>query len=231
LIGAFDKNPAALREFSRRFGRTIPSLPLPALVRHSSLLIEAASPAVLQELLPLAIRHRRRLMILSSGGLLLYPQLLKKALRRRIPIYLPSGALAGIDGVKAAAVGKLTCATLTTRKPPPALGFMKKLRVPKTLFEGPARKAVKLFPQNINVAATLALAGLGSKKTTIRIVADPRVRENVHELEIRGDFGRLTLRTENRPSLGNPKTSRLAIFSALATLRQMVNSPPLVVGT
>lgn len=230
MIGIWDKNPAALRTFSQRCGSAVPTLSLPTLVRRATLIIEAASPQVLSELLPLVTRHRRTLMLLSSGGLLLYPGLLKKALARKIPIFLPSGALVGIDGAKAAAVGKVTRATLTTRKPPHAFG-LKGVRHPQVLFEGPARAAIERFPQNINVAATLSAAGLGSRKATIRIVADPRLRVNVHELEIRGDFGRMFLRTENLPSRENPKTSRLAINSALATLRRIVNNPPLHVGT
>ena len=128
-----------------------------------------------------------------------------------------------------AGLGRLRSVMLTTRKPPSALtgapGLKRRslrgLRRPLTVFSGPAARAIKMFPQNINVAATLALAGLGAGRTRVRIIADPRVRTNIHEIEVIGSFGRLTVRTDNRPSATNPKTSELAILSALATLQQL----------
>ncbi len=167
------------------------------------------------------------------------PGRLREAVRKGIPLYLPSGALAGLDGIKAAASGHLRSVTLTTRKPPRSLagapGILRrkirldKLRKPMVVFQGSARQAAKEFPQNINVAATLALAGVGAARTRVKIIADPGIRTNIHEVEAVGDFGRLTARTENRPSPANPKSSLLAVRSAVATLRQILN--PLKVGT
>ncbi len=136
-------------------------------------------------------------------------------------------------------MGRLTSVTLTTRKPPRAFrgapGLARRgirperVRAPKLLFQGSARKAAALFPQNINVAATLALAGLGPARTRVRIIADPRVRANIHEIEARGSFGKLTVRAENRASARNPKTSQLAIQSAVALLERILR--PIRIGS
>ena len=88
-----------------------------------------------------------------------------------------------------------------------------------TIFEGPAKEAVTLFPANINVAALLSLVGLGSTKTLVKIVADPGTDKNTHQIEAKGKFGKITIHVENVPDHTNPKTSRLAILSAIECLR------------
>ena len=239
MIGLHDARPAQARRLARSLHNSVPVIPLATLVRRCDLLIEAASAQAVTELLPLAIRRRRAVLILSTGALLREPQLLRSAVRSKTPLYLPSGALAGLDGVKGAAAGRLRSVTLTTRKPPRALAGapgilrrkirLERLHKPMVVFQGSARRAAAEFPQNINVAATLALAGLGAARTKVKIIADPGIRTNIHEVEATGDFGRLTARTENVASADNPKTSRLAIQSAAATLRQILQ--PLKVGT
>jgi aspartate dehydrogenase len=87
------------------------------------------------------------------------------------------------------------------------------------VFEGTARQAVQAFPQNLNVAATISLAGLGLDRTMVRIIADPAATRNVHEVFVRGNFGEATVRLVNQPSLDNPKSSYLASLSVIATLR------------
>ena len=94
----------------------------------------------------------------------------------------------------------------------------------KTIFEGSAVEAVKGFPQNVNVSAVLSLAGMGAKKTRVKIVTSPLYTSNTHEIEITGEFGRIVTRSENLPSKANPKTSALAIFSAIATLETIASS-------
>lgn len=103
------------------------------------------------------------------------------------------------------------------------------LRRPTVLFDGFARKAAADFPQNINVAATLALTGLGPDRTRVRIIADPRIRNNTHEIVAVGRFGKLIIRAENRPSSQNPRTSILAVQSAVATLAEILD--PVKIGT
>ena len=239
MIGVHDAQPSEARRLSRSLRPPVPVLPLETLARRSDLLIEAASGQAAAGLLPVLIRRRRAALILSTGGLLSRPDRLRTLARKGIPLYLPSGALAGLDAVKAAASGRLRSVTLTTRKPPRSLAGapgilrrkirLEKLRKPTVVFRGSALRAAKEFPQNINVAATLALAGLGAVRTRVKIIADPGLRINIHEVEAVGDFGRLTTRTENLPSPKNPKSSLLAVRSAAATLKQILN--PLKVGT
>lgn len=239
MIGVCDARPSEARRLNRSLHPSVPVLPLETLARCSDLLIEAASGKAAANLLPVLTRHRRAALILSTGGLLRRPDRLRALARKGIPLYLPSGALAGLDGIKAAAAGRLRSVTLTTRKPPRSLAGapgilrrkirLEKLRKPTVVFQGSARQAAKEYPQNINVAATLALAGVGAARTRVKIIADPGIRTNIHEVEAAGDFGRLTARTENRPSPANPKSSWLAVHSAVATLRQILN--PLKVGT
>lgn len=239
MIGVHDARPSEARRLSKSLRPCVPVLPLQTLVRRCDLMVEAASGKAAADLLPILARHRRPALILSTGGLLSRPGDLRALARKGIPLYLPSGALAGLDGIKAAAAGRLRSVTLTTRKPPRALAGapgiarrkirLEKLRKPTIVFQGSARQAAREFPQNINVAATLALAGIGPARTRVKIIADPLIRTNIHEVEAVGDFGRLTARTENLPSPANPKTSLLAVRSAAATLRQILE--PLKVGT
>ena len=101
---------------------------------------------------------------------------------------------------------------------------MKAVSSPTVIFEGNVYDAVKGFPANINVSAVLSLAGIGASKTKVKIVADPTVDRNIHEVEVIGEFGRMTARTENLPSKTNPKTSALAVHSAIATLREITSN-------
>jgi aspartate dehydrogenase len=173
-------------------------------------------------------------MIMSTGGLLENPGILRTAEKKGSKVYLPSGAVCGLDGIKAARIGKIRSLTLTTRKPARGLlgapyivkkGIdLKRIKKETTIFSGSATEAVKAFPKNINVSATLSLAGLGAKKTRVRIITSPKYRSNTHEVELIGSSGRIYTRCENVPSSENPKTSMLAAFSAIATLKGIVES-------
>lgn len=234
LIGVYDVDPAKAGELAAHLKRRVPVLPLQTLIDRSRLLVEAASPKAVAQLLPKALRKRRPLLVMSAGGLLSQSSMLRKFRVRGVPLYVPSGAVVGLDGVRAAAVGGLRSVTLTTRKPPRSFAgspgaqrrkiVLGRIRRPTVLYKGNAAAAVRLFPQNINVAATLALAGIGANRTRVRIIADPSVRTNVHEVEAAGSFGRMFLRTENQPSSTNPKTSQLAIQSAIAALDRILDS-------
>ncbi|MFQ5800136.1 MAG: aspartate dehydrogenase domain-containing protein, partial [Candidatus Hydrothermarchaeales archaeon] len=96
------------------------------------------------------------------------------------------------------------------------------------IFSGNASEAVAGFPSNVNVAAALAISGIGVRKTRVKIIADPAVERNIHEIRAKGDFGELSFRTENLPSQKNPKTSLLAALSAVSTLKKITN--PIKIG-
>jgi len=202
------------------------------LIKKSDLVIEAASARVSSEIAKTAIQNKKDVLIMSTGGLLKSPFLLQKARSKGCNLYIPSGAVCGLDGLRSAAAGKIKEITLTTRKPPKGLmgvPYLKKkgidvnkIKKETVVFSGSAKEAVKHFPKNINVAATVSLSGLGPTKTRVRIITAPRYTKNSHELEVKGDFGKLIARTENVPSKQNPKTSQLAIFSALAKLKEVI---------
>jgi aspartate dehydrogenase len=146
---------------------------------------------------------------------------------------VPSGAIAGLDAISAAAVGRLERVVHHVRKPPDALldpdeaAEVVASGEPRVLFEGAAREAALRFPANVNVVAAVSLAGLGLDRTTTRVVADPSVTRNTHEVDVEGDFGRLTLSIENRPS-DNPKTGVIVALSLARVLRAY--GEPIVVG-
>lgn len=133
-------------------------------------------------------------------------------------IYLPSGAIGGLDVLKAAKfAGGLESVTLTTRKPANSL-TTEKMTAEQTLFEGSARDAIQQFPKNANVAIVLSLAGIGIEQTQVRIIADPKVTQNIHLITAKGSFGEFEMTIKNNPSPDNPKTSHITGASILAAL-------------
>ncbi len=197
-------------------------------------LVECAVADAVRDVLKAAVRHQTDCLIMSVGGLLDNMELYDEARKSGIQVHIPSGALCGIDGVRAAMEAGLHAVTLTTRKPPAGLAGapyleekgidVENLEEPLVVFEGAAREAVKAFPQNVNVAATLSLTGIGPDETKVRIIADPETTMNIHEVVAEGAFGRLTAITENLPSPRNAKSSYLASLSAAAELRSAAES-------
>lgn len=134
-------------------------------------------------------------------------------------IYLPSGAIGGLDLLQSAnALNGLKEVTFTTRKSPESLGLAS-MDEESVLFDGVALDAIEQFPKNVNVALLLSLAGIGAEKTAVRVIADPTIKRNTHTIEASGDFGKMNLTIENEPMPNNPKTSYLAALSILATLQ------------
>jgi len=201
------------------------------------MVIEAASQLAVEQYSTDVLRSGKDLTVMSVGAFA--DERLLKSVRSAAEqsghkIYIPSGAVLGIDGVKAAELGEIEEVTLSTRKPPAALAYstyleehgikLRGLKKARTVFDGPARKAVKAFPRSVNVAATLSLAGIGLDKTRVRVIADPKLRRNVHEIRVRGKAGEFVTKTQNVPFPDAPKTSYLAALSAVRTLRNLSES-------
>jgi len=145
-------------------------------------------------------------------------------------LFIPSGAICGLDGVKSSKMGKIEKVELTTTKPLKTLEnsqyvIENNIRLKKNektiVFDGPAKKAATAFPKSINVSVALSLAGTGLDKTRVRIIADPKTKTNTHEIRLEGAAGTITTKSENTPSPENPKTSYLAALSAIATLKEV----------
>ena len=209
-------------------------------ISRAGLVIEAAHADSSLKIARAALSAGRDVMVMSVGGIVNGIAQLKQLARRKgARIYVTSGAICGIDALKAARMGRIQSVTLTTRKNP--LSFsgvacvrerkidLKKIKKDTVLFSGSARRAMKLFPQNVNVAGVLSLAGLGPDTTTVTIIASPKARRNMHEVTIKAEAGTVTAVTENVLHPQNPKTSFLAVLSALAKLKQITE--PLSVGT
>jgi aspartate dehydrogenase len=134
-----------------------------------------------------------------------------------------SGGIGGLDAIASASAGRLTRVTHFTRKPARALlppDEAAALREPRELFAGSAREGALMFPESINVAAAVSLAGLGFDRTEVRVVADPSLERNRHEVVAEGDFGRMRFEIENVPTADNPRTGRLVAMSVVHTLRR-----------
>ncbi|MBI2562080.1 MAG: DUF108 domain-containing protein [candidate division NC10 bacterium] len=201
---------------------------IPELVRASDLVVEAATGKALEDIVPACLREGKDVFVISVGGLLGHEEWFRQAEARGCRILFASGAIAGLDGVRGAVVGRVDSATLTTRKPPKGLAGapyvvergidLDALTEETVIFEGTAREACEGFPTNVNVSAALSLAGVGPDRTRVRIIAVPGGRFNQHRIEIRGEFGRLAVDIENVPSATNPRTGLLSIYSSIAFL-------------
>ena len=220
------------------FARPVPVLPLARLGDAAEIVIECAPAAVLREIAEPALSAGRTLMVLSCGALLDNFGLVELARKNGGRVMVPTGALLGLDAVQAAAQGEVARIHMVTRKPPNGLDgapyllahgiSVADLAEAKRVFAGTAREAAKGFPANVNVAAALALAGIGPDRTTIEIWADPAVTRNTHRIEVEADSVRLAMQIENVPS-ENPKTGRLTPLSVIALLRKLAS--PLAIGT
>ena len=148
-------------------------------------------------------------------------------------LFIPSGAIAGLDGIKSACVGQVSHVTITTRKPPAGLEgapylverviSLVGLKEEREVFSGTAREACRGFPANVNVTAAVSLAGIGPDKTRVRILAVPGLERNCHDVEVEGEFGKLAVHIENIPS-ENPRTGKLTALSIIRSIQDAADS-------
>lgn len=187
------------------------------------IIVEAANIEAVKQLIPKAIKQKNTIII--SVGALADPNFSRSlyhlASTSNNTIHLPSGAIGGLDLLQNAhALNEITNITLTTRKPAHTLTDLI-LKDEKVIFKGSAAKAIKEFPENVNVSIILSLAGIGVNETKVKIIADPHIQKNNHTIDINGAFGKATINIENNPLKENPKTSYLAALSVLGTLHKL----------
>lgn len=233
LTHVYDKDAGRARALASRLNRK------PEIAENSHLLssndvdliVEAASQDAVREAALGILQNGKDVMIMSVGALLdeSILEVLTDACRQfNSTIYLPSGAIAGLDGLNAAR-SEIDSVEITTIKHPISLTGAKffegssikpeEISEPTTLFDGAASDAVKLFPANVNVAALVSLAGVGDGATRVRVVADPSATSNTHQISAKGRFGEMSFIIRNVPDPANPRTSRLAVLSAIQRLQ------------
>jgi len=205
----------------------------------ADIIVEAAPASVFERVAVPAIEAGRIFVPASVGALLPRMHLVRRAMQTGARIIVPTGALLGLDAVRAAAEGPVESISLVTRKPPGGLAgapYLEKHQIevlgitePLLVFQGNAFDAAAGFPANVNVAAALALAGIGPVRTKVEIWADPTVTRNTHTIRVESDAARFTMTIENVPTDENPRTGKLTALSMLACLRGLVS--PLKVGS
>lgn len=208
------------------------------LVNHCDVVVECAPAALLTAIAEPMLKAGKKVMILSSGALLMNQQLVDLARTQGGQIIVPTGALLGLDAVTAAAEGTINEVRMVSRKPP--IGFagapyvvqhgidLDSIKEPTRIYVGTAREAATGFPANLNVAVSLSLAGVGPDKTILEIWADPTITRNIHRIELDSEEAKLSMEIQNVPS-ENPKTGRITALSAIAALRKL--AAPLRIGT
>lgn len=206
---------------------------IPALAQ-ADIVVEATPAAVFEPIAQAAIEAGRIFVPASVGALLPRMHLIQRAAETGARIVVPTGALLGLDAVRAAAEGTVTSISIETRKPPAGLAgapYLEQhgiqvlgLTEPRCVFRGNALDAAAGFPANVNVAAALALAGVGPQRTQVEIWADPGVTRNTHTIRVEADAARFTMTVENVPSETNPRTGKLTPLSVLACLRGLVST-------
>lgn len=232
LAGRSADSPAA--SLARRFGIEYVIGAKALLALRPDAVLEAASHAAVREHLVAFLDGGVGVVVLSAGALAddaLREAAEAAARRSGAPLHVPSGGIGGLDALKTACLAGVDEASIEVAKPPAAWKgipyvegrgvALDGLAAPLTLFEGPAREGVPHFPQNVNIAAVLALAGIGLDRTRLKVVADPALTLNTHTIRVSGRCGRLTVVLENVPSPDNPKTSWLACYSGLAALKAL----------
>lgn len=217
----------------------VPIVTPPELAGMCDVIVECVPKAAFMGIAEPALRAGRLLVTVSGAGLLANPEIIDLARENDTQIILATGALLGLDAVRAAAEGEIQDVRMVTRKPPYSLKGaphldandinIENLTEPLKVFEGSAREGAHGFPANVNVAAALGLAGIGPDRTRLEIWADPGLDRNTHSIVVEADSARLTMTIENVPSEENPGTGKITALSVIATLRSLV--APLKVGT
>jgi aspartate dehydrogenase len=237
LVAVLVRSPEKIGTESRdRIGCLVTNDAADFLATDMDLVVEVAGHEALKAYAESVLRQGKDLLMISVGAFA------DAAFQERVErtahdygrrVYLATGAIAGLDAISAAAIGGLDAVTHSIRKPPRGLlsseeaDDVERSGQPRELYRGPGREAAIRFPENVNVAAAISLAGLGLDKTVVRVVADPTVNRNTHEIEARGAFGELRIVLQNIPT-ENPKTGRLTAMSMIKALRNL--TAPVVVG-
>jgi len=233
--GSRPKAEAKLREL----GIDVPVMTPEELVAAAQIIVECAPTAAFLETVVPALEAGRQVVTVSAAALIEHMEMVETARRHGGRIIVATGALLGLDAVRAAALGTIHSVTMITRKPPKSLVGAPEvdrqgvdvmaLTEPMKLFDGSAREGARGFPANVNVAAALALAGVGPDQTRLEIWADPALERNTHHIVVDADSARFELKIENIPTIEKPGTGRITALSVVAALQGL--TAPLKIGS
>ena len=223
----------------RAMGASAPVVGPGELAERSEVIVECAPTNAFLSIVEPAMDRGRILLTVSAAALIEHMEVVDRARANGGRIIMATGALLGLDAVRAAAKGQIHAVTMITRKPPKSLRGAPHLAVigvdvdqltePMMLFDGSARDGARGFPANVNVAAALALAGVGPDRTRLQIWADPTLERNTHTIKVDADSARFEMTIENIPSVEKPGTGRITALSMIAALEGL--NSPLKVGT
>jgi aspartate dehydrogenase len=214
-------------------------LPLIELPQHADIVVECLPAAAFDMVADATLAAGKGLMVLSVGQLARREDLIPAFRARGQRLIVPTGAILGLDVVRALARGDVEASRIVTRKSPKSLVGAPHLvstgidpmtlRQPTRVFSGTAREAIKGFPANVNVAVALSLAGIGVDRTGCDIWVDPVETANVHTIDIEAAGTTVTMTIRGRPDPNNPRTSQMTALSAVDALRRLVD--PVWIGS
>ena len=238
IVALYDKNRHKSEELGKLVNAEVCDSIDELVGKNLDIVIECASVKAVDETVSKALSNGKDIIVMSVGAFAdkdLFLKLYNLAKENNRKIYIPSGAIAGVDAIKASSLGTIEEVIVTTTKPVYGLkDALKNLGIdaeaisePTTVFEGDVFKAIKEFPQNINVSVVLSLASKVPAK--VKIVADPSAVSNKHEIVVKGSIGTIKTTVENNPCKDNPKTSALAAYSVIRIIKDL--SEPIRVGT
>ncbi len=207
------------------------------LVDLVDVIVECAPTAAFMSVAEPTLKQGKILVTVSGAAILQHPDIIDTAKANGGQIILATGALLGLDAVRAAAESTIHSVKMVTRKPPTSLTKAKfiiennidisNLSEPLRVFKGSAREGAEKFPSNVNVAAALGLAGIGADETQLEIWVDPTKTRNTHYID--ADSASFSLTIENVPTIENPGTGRITALSVITALRSI--SAPIRVGS
>jgi aspartate dehydrogenase len=234
LVGLYDIDEDKAKNLVKELKKAQPKMIMPdRLMDKADLIIEATQIDVARFLINEAFKRDKDIMVLSIGAFVKYPKLLRRAAKAASNLYVPSGAICGLDGLSSLKEGTIQKVTLTTTKSPKSLASIPylqeqgidvfKIKREKVVFRGDITKAIECFPKNINVAATIFVA---TRFDNIEVVikVNPKLKRNVHHIEVKAKEASISIEVENMPSPDNPKTSYMTVLSAQSVLQKMVSN-------
>lgn len=233
LCALADKDKQRAVKLQKKLQSVLSVVGVEELIKKVDLVVETASIEAARFILKRALLYKKDMLILSAGALIENFPLLARAKKAKINIYVPSGAISGIDGLGALSLGSIRKVSLITSKPPRGLigaDYLKRKRInltnlkrEKVVFKGSVKEAVRYFPKNINVAAILVLAS-SSQNVEVCIKANPNLKRNTHCIIVEAKEAKLSITVENTPSKLNPRTSSLAILSVQYFFKKMFSN-------